>query len=417
LQPADNPTWGVHNIHSQLTLSPNGNKHSVTGMISITSNTTERTTSWIKSTYTPVLANVANTTSLLKPKAAEETVSISSQAIEKVQAAAQAPQNPYADRIIGFIRQQLQRDIADGANSEDLASRLAAGYQGFLQGFEEAYTQLGGTAALPQEVNDQLSATKKLVAEQVDQMAKEFGITSPVAQEDQGQQLDDALDQLIKATQTDTIVPDIGSSTHLLQGQSRSLNLRLTTAEGDIIELIAQNRSASAQKGSDSHHLSVSEQSSQWSLAINGDLNSQEQTAIADFLDQLGEVADNFYRGDLASAVEQAQGIGFDNQQISAFSISMQQVDIKRVESAYQGPQAGTSEVKNPQQSRWQVMGQWISQLEQVRMNGINGKLTQDWLHQLTEQSLQQLYPDQPTGNRFIQDHINGYEKYQVASA
>jgi hypothetical protein len=338
-------------------------------------------------------------------------VSLSTQGLEKAQKVAQAaPVNPYAGKIVGFIKLQLQRDVADGADKQALESRLAAGYQGFLQGFDEAYVMLEGS--LPDEVNEQLMQTKQQVGEQLNKLAEELGIKSPVApvpDESPSEQLQDALNNLVRATQTDSFMPFSNNSDLASQAQSRSLNLRLTTAEGDIIELIADNRNSIAVKASDRSISAAQEQSQQWSLAIQGDLNSQEQTAIADFINKLGHVADEFYRGDLAQAVEQAAGVGFDNQQISAFSMSMQQVDIQRVQSAYQGPQAGTNEVKNPQQSRWQVMGQWISQLEQLRTDSLNNGLPKDWLNQLTKQSLEQLYPDEKLANSFIQDHLKGH--------
>lgn len=382
-------------------------------MISITSSSVERSHTWLRSTTAPINTNVVNTASLRKPNDNQETVSLSTQGIEQAQKVAQsAPVNPYADTIAGFIRQQLQRDVADGADKQALESRLAAGYQGFLQGFDDAYALLGGTAALPDEVNAQLMATKQQVGEQMNKLAEELGIKSPVApapEESPSEQLQDALNNLVNATQTDRFMPFSAHSDLASQAQSRSLNLRLTTAEGDIIELIADNRNSIAVKASDRNISAAQEQSQQWSLSIQGDLNSQEQSAIAGFINKLGHVADEFYRGDLARAVEQATGVGYDNQQISAFSMSMQQVDIKRVETAYQGPQAGANEVKNPQQSRWHVMGQWISQLEQLRTDSLNSGLPKDWLNQLAKQSLEQLYPDEKLANGFIQDHLKGY--------
>ncbi|RYZ92576.1 MAG: hypothetical protein EOO68_22560, partial [Moraxellaceae bacterium] len=118
-------------------------------MLTINSNQLERPAAWLKPIQPAPAVPTTNTAALQKP-VDTDTVQLSSQAIERTQAtAADAPANPYATTIVNFIQQQLLRDQADGDSKEQLASRLEAGYQGFLQGFNDAYTILGGGAGLP----------------------------------------------------------------------------------------------------------------------------------------------------------------------------------------------------------------------------------------------------------------------------
>lgn len=382
-------------------------------MLTFHSHSVERTTTWLKSTPATPAPTTVNTQSLNKPKENTDTVNISSQGVERAQALdAQPAMNPYANTIVNFIQLQLQKDQANGATQEALGQRLAAGFEGFLKGYEDAYALLGGTSALPAEVNEALAQTKQQVTDAVAKLAEDFGIEVPASalqpdtnNTDSRAQLQKALDQLVDSTRTDNLSALAANNMgHSALGQARSLNLQLTTAEGDIIELIANNTAATAFNSSDTQLQGHAQQSSQWSFSIQGDLNDQELSAISDFLHQLDGLADEFYQGDLSAAVNQAQNMGFDNAQISAFSLSLTQVDIRRVETTYGGPQAGASEVKNPQQSRLQLLGQWLEQLDQVR----NNSLPQNWLQQLSVQSLAQWYPDHTQENAFLSDYLAG---------
>lgn len=386
-------------------------------MLTFHSSSVERTTTWLRTPTPNPAPTTVNTSSLNKPKENTDTVNISSQGAERAQALDAKPAlNPYADTIVNFIQLQLQKDQASGASQEALGKRLAAGFEGFLKGYEDAYALLGGSGALPEEVNEALAQTKQQVTDAVAQLAEEFGIDTPASavqtetpKADSRAQLQKALDELVNSTRTDNLSA-FGANNlgHSALGQSRSLNLQLTTAEGDIIELIANNTSASAFTTSEREVHGRAHESSQWSLAIQGDLNDQELGAISDFINQLDGLADEFYQGDLSQAVSYAQNIGFDNAQISAFSLSLKQVDIRRVETTYGGPQAGSSEVKNPQQARLQLLGQWLEQLDQVRNNSLNNALPANWMQQLSVQTLAQWYPGNDKENAFLTDYLAG---------
>lgn len=393
-------------------------------MLTFHSNAVEHHRAWLKTPAPTPAASQVNTQSLQQPKESADTVNISSQGVERAQALDARPaMNPYADTIVNFIQLQLQKDQADGASKEALSQRLAAGFSGFLKGYEDAYGMLGGASALPDEVNAALAQTKKQVSDAVRQLAEDFGIEAPQAAadktpaKDSRAQLQAELDHLVDSTRTDNLA---ALATNLpgqsALGQSRSLNLQLTTAEGDIIELIAHNTSAMAAANSDTELHARAQTSSQWTLSIKGDLNDQELGAISDFIHQLDGLADEFYQGDLSQAVNYAQTIGFDNQQISAFSLNLTQVDIRRVATTYGGPQAGASEVKNPQQSRMQLLGQWLEQLDQLRTSSLDKALPNDWLQQLSVQSLAQWYPDNNQENGFLTDYLAGASNTDLTS-
>ena len=88
-----------------------------------------------------------------------------------------------ASNILNFISAQLQRDVADGATEEELASRLASGLEGFLKGFNEAYDQLADSGLLTPEVKEAVQQTYQNVLDGVDELAEKLGVESPVTDE------------------------------------------------------------------------------------------------------------------------------------------------------------------------------------------------------------------------------------------
>ena len=61
--------------------------------------------------------------------------------------------NPFAKTILTFIDAQIRRDIANGASTDELKSRLEAGLKGFEKGYHDAFKQISGMGML----NDQIS--------------------------------------------------------------------------------------------------------------------------------------------------------------------------------------------------------------------------------------------------------------------
>ena len=58
--------------------------------------------------------------------------------------------------------------------------------------------------------------------------------------------------------------------------------------------------------------------------------------AIEDLLEQVNQLAGDFFAGNLDEAFNQALALGYDQEQITAFSLNLTQVDVQRVSTAYQ---------------------------------------------------------------------------------
>jgi hypothetical protein len=347
--------------------------------------------------------------------------------------------NPYARTISGFIGQQLARDQADGASQEALYERLAAGYAGFNEGFNAALEELAARGLLTDELRTALNDTREQVSLAVDQMAKTYGIDSPVAadsaqaeaQPPESQALptssepalasprqqaslssqvallgartnsSDALGTLRKNL-LDTLAPlpsvdgreatkPIGQT--LAIGQRRDFSLELETRDGDRVRIQANSQTALALQRDASGVAGRQTASQGFSLTVEGDIDESELRAINELVNGVADLADTFFNGDLASAFEQAQQLGFDSSEISQYALSLQRVDVQKVQNTYAAVSEPTSALPAATQ-RWQALGQFLQQMDWVKTQAQAEGYSLQWLQSLTEQYSQATYPD-----------------------
>lgn len=145
-------------------------------------------------------------------------------------------------------------------------------------------------------------------------------------------------------------LPSAASITNL-QGFSaqikESAEIEIVTKEGDIVKIrlaqSASNRQSAAtieQNGITASSLrSHSENSSDFSVSIEGNLNEDEQKSLKHLLKQMDEVGQEFFNGDIRTAFNHVQKIGLDTGQLASFSMSLSMERSIQAVAAYQ--QAG----------------------------------------------------------------------------
>lgn len=265
-----------------------------------------------------------------------------------------------ANNILGFIERRLQADVADGATQEQLQFRLDAGLAGFKKGFAEASEKLEALSLLSPEVKEDIGSTYDLVLKGVDELRSKFiQSTEPDAEPKTAQPTEiksfdtktpDIKTSDTKASSGKLDVPDFlpATSTHLgygnyEYGRAREFSFELTTKEGDKVTIKATSseglavEAGKAGRGNNSASaLNASYSSSQsFSLAIEGELNEDELSAINDLLGRVNDLASQFFEGDLDVAFEQALNLGYDAEQIGSFSLNLAQAEIQQVTEAY----------------------------------------------------------------------------------
>ncbi|UTF60954.1 DUF5610 domain-containing protein [Gilvimarinus sp. DA14] len=242
-----------------------------------------------------------------------------------------------AGNILGFIERQLQRDVADGASESELQSRLQAGLQGFKKGFAEAEERLSALNMLNERVQADIGKTYDLVTSGVDKLAEQYTPNASTKV---------ALSQAAKEMSA-----PLAASYDYAGAQSFQFVVR--TREGDTITVAAQSAtgaSASFRSADNAAEFAYAEvSSSRYSLTIEGELSEQERQSLADLLDKVDHLAEEFFTGNLDSAFSYAQNLGYDSNQISGFALRLTQVEYQRVGASYgEGATSGLAEQLEP---------------------------------------------------------------------
>lgn len=236
-----------------------------------------------------------------------------------------------AGNILGFIERRLNMDAAEGATREQLQARLDAGLAGFKKGFAEASEKLKALSMLSPEVEQDIGKTYDKVISGIDALRQKFvtdaeGAEKPIAPKDKGP--------------AEAQRPAYAADMDYQYAIANRFSFQLTTAEGDKVTVSASaSRAYAGQYNIDESRenlaLGIStQQSMSWS--IDGDLNDDEMAAINDLLGKVTDLAGQFFNGNLDQAFDQALKLGYDEEQITAFSLSLTQVEVQRVSVAYQ---------------------------------------------------------------------------------
>lgn len=234
-----------------------------------------------------------------------------------------------ADNILGFIARRLQMDVAEGATQEQLESRLEAGLAGFKKGFAEASEKLQALSLLSPEIKQDIGKTYDLVLTGIEQLRQ--NLLAPKS----------ANTTAASAAEVSNKGKMLGVTTGRYEyASASSFSFELVTKEGDRVTISATSARSSAadytsaNKVTSSQVRTSSQTQSQWTL--QGDLNEQELSAINSLLERVNKLAGEFFQGDLDTAFNQALALGYDQEQISNFSLNLTKVEVQRVSATYQ---------------------------------------------------------------------------------
>ena len=297
--------------------------------------------------------------------------------VDKYQAiAGQKAPGQYAATILNFIENRLLEDMKAGAREEQLQSRLEAGVEGFLKGYEEARAQLKAAGALTEEVESAITKTYKNVIGGVDKLAQKLGLESPVSDLIEK---DAAPEKPTKQTQTAehaNLFADYYSE--------NSFSFRLKTQDGDSVIIRAQSWQTgsfglstgrfSTQEGGGNQYQALNASLSKgndFAFSVEGELDADELRAINELLGQISDVSETFFNGDVYSAFEQALEVGFDSDEIARFSLTLKRTDLAKVDSSYNRiADYGNNQL--PQRTVNQPLAEiadFIQQLDEARRN------------------------------------------------
>ncbi|MFT6529724.1 MAG: hypothetical protein ACJAZB_001369 [Psychrosphaera sp.] len=246
-----------------------------------------------------------------------------------------------ANNILKFIELRLQQDKKDGATLDELTSRIDAGIEGFELGYAQANEALEQLNLLNPELESEISLTQSKVLEGIEQLKQTYLGTVP----EDTNVTDDPNNDMPKSA-------SVTSTEQFVQGQqstqANEFSFDLVTADGDKVTIYTsalmarKNESGYSSSLQNGQLVEMAYQShaelkqSQFMFSVEGDLDEDELVAINNLLNNVNDLAKDFYSGDVETAFNKALSMDYDAAEISEFSISLTQIKNFTAYKAYQ---------------------------------------------------------------------------------
>lgn len=212
-----------------------------------------------------------------------------------------------ARNVLNFVASSLYSAKQSGMPEDELAEMMTQARKGVDMGFEGAREELGDAGLLDEELAKGIDKSYDLIQ-----------------------------DGLEKIEEGDYQLESVPIQQQMAMASNQSGSIELETAEGDKVTIsFGSQLAASYSEGRSSIQAALSSQQ-QFSFSVEGDLNDDELSAIADLVKQVDKVGAQFFSGHLDQAFEHALSIGFDEQQLVGFAVNFEQQQSVAVSQAYQ---------------------------------------------------------------------------------
>ncbi|MFT5506622.1 MAG: hypothetical protein ACI8XC_004350 [Gammaproteobacteria bacterium] len=224
--------------------------------------------------------------------------------------------------ILNFINQQLQMDKANGASKEDLMSRLDAGLNGFIKGFNAAKTQIEDMGLLIPDTAAKINDTYDRVSNGIEQLRNNItndGTNLARFTLDSEHSQQDSFSLQLITQDGDTVSIEISRLTQL--DMSASIDLEKLT--------IAYNQSSFS--------------SNSFSFVVSGELDEGELASINQLLQSVDSIASDFYQGRVDEAFQQTLDLEFDSTEFARLDLNLQQTTASTAVAAYKSTASSNS--------------------------------------------------------------------------
>jgi uncharacterized protein DUF5610 len=229
-----------------------------------------------------------------------------------------------ADRILGFV----ETAIAQRAGSEiEAQSLLQQAKEGIAQGFAQAREILETMPQMTDEINSQINETEALIFQRLDQLQSNSAASPEPHLE----------------PQRGMLISESASASSQFR-QSSEATIEIVTRDGDKVEVSysaliqsvsSQAYAANEQGASAAYEFSTSS-SSAFQFSVQGNIDEGEQQAINQLLSEVGDLASQFFNGDVQAAFNSALDLGFDSRELQSFALDFQQSTYVEVVQTYQ---------------------------------------------------------------------------------
>ncbi len=266
-----------------------------------------------------------------------------------------------SSRILNFVQEAINRAGTRGENQSQLMQFAKAGID---KGFKDAENILVSLNALSGAIADNVEKTYRLIQD---------GLTDITRNRNKPVTIESAA---------------YSATTH---SASQSLALNIQTRDGDQLKLnLSRNEQTGqylAQIVNPQAEAKYSEQTytfdRQFSLSVNGSLDTDEMAAIEKLLLGVKDVADEFFNGNSKSALEAGLNLGYDSREIAAFSLNLNEQQSNYEAKAYheinQLGAGGASELnQNAQQNLFKPVQSFLHSLQTTLNSAAKTQLFDD---------------------------------------
>ncbi len=255
-----------------------------------------------------------------------------------------AEQNERADiasgNILKAIEHQLMQDVKDGATQEELESRINAAIEGFDLGYEQANDTLSDLALLSPELSSEISLTKEKVMAGIEGFKADYlgqeptQVTEPEPTPDPAPTPRTSNEAAFVAQQDVGLANDFSFELTTTDGDKVTINASMLMAQSSQVGGYSGNIDGKEVQMAYMSHASYKE--SNFAFSVEGELDEQELEAINNLLNQVNDLAVDFYQGDVGKAFDKALELNYDSSEISEFSVSLTQIKNFTAYQAYQ---------------------------------------------------------------------------------
>jgi len=237
-----------------------------------------------------------------------------------------------ANRILGFVEHSINQRAISGLEAQSMMQQAR---EGITQGFAEAREVLRAIPQMTDSINLKIDETESLILQGLD------GLESTVVEPPELQK-------------TGQLISESASIASQFK-QSSQASIEIVTQDGDKIEVsysaISQTTSkydySQSQQGTATSYVFSGASSTAFKYNVQGELDADEQQAINELLSKVGDLAGQFFNGNVQSAFNTAMELGFDSEELKSFAVEFQQSTYFEVVQNYQR----TEQLDNPDAS------------------------------------------------------------------
>jgi len=211
-----------------------------------------------------------------------------------------------AENVMSFISQSIMTAKENGANEQKLSTMFEQARKGVDIGVGDALKELEEMTILDDELSQGIAKSQELIHQGIDKLSENI--------------LNGNDDGVEKEFLDNSISQSFNSS-----------DLSIVTADGDNVVIKFEQLMANQQSRYIGDNKSIEQQFSyqevNFSFEVQGELDDQERQSIEQLVSDVAKLQKDFFSGDITSALEKAQELNFNTEEISSLNLQLSMIN------------------------------------------------------------------------------------------